>query len=1401
MNNIKIYLYKEGPQGLSVNWKGAYSNTTTYQINDAVYWNSSSYICIAVTTGNLPSNTTYWALMSSGMGDFSGPSSSTANNFVSFANGDGKLGKDSGYNANSFEPKNANIQTHISSISNPHSVTKNQVGLGNVQNVDQTNPANITQSASYRFVTDTEKSTWNAKQDAIGYTPENVANKTSSFQVTPDNTKYPTEKLVKDSLDAKEDEANKKTTITSSDTDYPTCKAVETALAGKQPTGSYEVTTNKKTTLTDSDTDYPTTKAVNTGLSAKEDVANKSTSVSTDGSSDTKYPSAKAVKDYADGLVVGLLDYRGGYDASGNTYPTTGGSGTGGAVMKGDMWIISVAGTLGGEAVQVGDSIIANVDTPAQTASNWNHLNGNLSYVPEDVANKVTSISSGSTDTQYPSAKLTYDQLALKEDKSNKVTSISSSSTDTQYASAKLLYNQLALKENLSNRLSAFQGTPDNLHYITEKLAYDQLALKLNISSKATATDINTGTDNDKYVTPKAIEDSFIGLNPTLYSSYIESKGGVYNGDFSIVPTFVAEQTQTNWIDGSATGSATDNTYGWRITRSATAVSARFDQTVSHSGGTSLKLSTTDATGRLYASTYGGGVVPGVIKIKPSTIYKLTGWVKTNNVVASGVKIAAVVYDSAFSALSFPVTSYMPAGSSDWTQLSIVFTTGATADNIRINLENNAAGNVSDAWFDDIKLQEVSSLTPTNTLPETMGGIFQAQNTIAIDQSLDSGGAYTNTYALTDAINEGATHRQTFTPTKTKGYSIKIWPVAKGTGNWTVVVHDASNNLISSRTIANASIIEGEFNEWVFPSLFTAGQPYHFHVYSDGTGTLKANTTDDLETGSFIQYYSKLSEGMTIVSNGIRTNLMASSKDGLLGGSILDLDNGKYSLLSQFNTASLFSNIYSASAGGGTTAPVVVNGWDWANTLESLQSASDTTTRNIVWKIDTILPIKHLKITPTIFNNNVALGLVEISPDNSTWTTLWDLGASASAQSQGFDRDDFNGKTKFYIRISKSTENGYLRIDDLKIEADIDTSSIPLPTIYPLAVNQFNVPIKTSTAPARAYFRLNKYVNENNVMMPAIELTDSSGNPLGYGCVKQDNSQEASPCCKLLPTSTGYTGSGGTGSFDATGCILNDGEYMPITGTNYNFEIDYQLGTGTTAISAITKNIAYLSSNSQLADSTLDSSLMANFFLSVKQQGLATAIGDVREDIQEVKGGLTVVNDELDRLDGTMFVQTADKTIGNTTTETSIFDGGLGSRVLPAQSLKIGDTVRMRLMGYVSGTNGDASTIKVKVGASELVASTSNFPATVTGVFVEFLFEFTVRSIGSAGTVIGQGRSMFNASVGFGTPTVRGLQMVSGAVAIDTTKDNLVDITYTWGTARVGNTLTITNAIVEIKKQ
>ena len=42
--------------------KGTYSGATAYKINDVVVYNNGVYACISPTTGNLPTNTTYWKL-------------------------------------------------------------------------------------------------------------------------------------------------------------------------------------------------------------------------------------------------------------------------------------------------------------------------------------------------------------------------------------------------------------------------------------------------------------------------------------------------------------------------------------------------------------------------------------------------------------------------------------------------------------------------------------------------------------------------------------------------------------------------------------------------------------------------------------------------------------------------------------------------------------------------------------------------------------------------------------------------------------------------------------------------------------------------------------------------------------------------------------------------------------------------------------------------------------------------------------------------------------------------------------------------------------------------------------------------------------------------------------------
>ncbi|MGW8893432.1 phage baseplate upper protein [Bacillus subtilis] len=93
-----------------------------------------------------------------------------------------------------------NLDTHINNKSNPHGVTKTQVGLGNVDNVQQATKAefNTHNNDSTRHITSTERSNWNAKETTTGaqnkadtaeknaktYTDQHINNKSNPHGVT-----------------------------------------------------------------------------------------------------------------------------------------------------------------------------------------------------------------------------------------------------------------------------------------------------------------------------------------------------------------------------------------------------------------------------------------------------------------------------------------------------------------------------------------------------------------------------------------------------------------------------------------------------------------------------------------------------------------------------------------------------------------------------------------------------------------------------------------------------------------------------------------------------------------------------------------------------------------------------------------------------------------------------------------------------------------------------------------------------------------------------------------------------------------------------------------------------------------------------------------------------------------
>lgn len=135
------------------------------------------------------------------------------------------------------------------------------------------------------------------------------------------------------------------------------------------------------------------TNSVIAGLALKEDVANKITTQATfisNGTSVIKYPAIKAVKDYIDSVTAGLLQDNGQYDPTiTSNYPTSANTLSGGPVQVGDLWYISVNGTMNGNAVLVGYSVRALINAAGPTTdADWAIANVGIGFVPENSVNK-----------------------------------------------------------------------------------------------------------------------------------------------------------------------------------------------------------------------------------------------------------------------------------------------------------------------------------------------------------------------------------------------------------------------------------------------------------------------------------------------------------------------------------------------------------------------------------------------------------------------------------------------------------------------------------------------------------------------------------------------------------------------------------------------------------------------------------------------------------------------------------------------------------------------------------------------------------------------------------------------------------------------------------------------------
>lgn len=152
------------------------------------------------------------------------------------------------------------------------------------------------------------------------------------------------------------------------------------------------------------------------------------------------------------------------------------------------------------------------------------------------------------------------------------------------------------------------------------------------------------------------------------------------------------------------------------------------------------------------------------------------------------------------------------------------------------------------------------------------------------------------TYTVPVNLSEVPSNFCFFAPDIEPFYSIKVYIVDKGTGDWTLTLHDSLNTPLASVTVSNANLASNSFNEFVFTgqirALVNASQTgssatYHFHLTStvaDGAAQVVAG--GDLTGCNFLLYAYRLLQ----TNNGWHPTALFTGS----GKPLLCIGNGPY---------------------------------------------------------------------------------------------------------------------------------------------------------------------------------------------------------------------------------------------------------------------------------------------------------------------------------------------------------------------------------------------------------------------------------------------------------------------------------------------------------------------------
>ena len=230
-------------------------------------------------------------------------------------------------------------------------------------------------------------------------------------------------------------------------------------------------------------------------------------------------------------------------------------------------------------------------------------------------------------------------------------------------------------------------------------------------------------------------------------------------------------------------------------------------------------------------------------------------------------------------------------------------------DQKSISMYGKLTSNVSSP---SVRLSQISfsaSNAPgCTTLFNTTDGLFDGalrNNAPSIKVAITSGTQVTTNTTLTTSVPTSIIENYTglcfFTPDIEPFYSINPYIKSKGTGDWTLTLHDSLNILLATVTVTNANLTNNAYNQFLFSGQIRAivaatqtGQSasYHYHLTSTvNDGTVGSITAGDMTSSDFLLF----AYALVVPNNGLHPTTF------FVGGGIPLMCIGNSNYLTTYN--------------------------------------------------------------------------------------------------------------------------------------------------------------------------------------------------------------------------------------------------------------------------------------------------------------------------------------------------------------------------------------------------------------------------------------------------------------------------------------------------------------------